>query len=947
MERLPTTKEGAIVEKKGAKQDPVGLFLEQLEQNPDLAKIKPSEADLSYLSAEQRAESLWATFQNIKGLMSGRKRRGEKTKEGQLAPADQKKLELGFSILKKLYEDEETQAVYLKANQEYLQEIDSINGDYEKYQALDCQIKEAQSAFDASAKNMFTKRGEGADEVDILMFETNQRQLEIARRQLEELIREKPELGGLVEYETLRDYSTQLRKENFIWSPSRRKLLEEIEMAALSGKPILLSGESGTGKTRLVEQASLTLTGRINNETPGKDVRFQDLIAKPKIGTDGATYYEYKEIGEAVTGKDTTLEQQPQHGGRIIADDEFNLLPTAEQTERLARIAAWTPGKRVRMPVTNEEVTIAPKFLYCAMVNLASERYDRKKIPPEVLRKFAKADVDYPEQTGSNPEIYEMMLAALMDENGRVRAAKEELEPFYEYREEAKSVKKNGETIKRTVRIRELKNQKQEGTKTIPAGGFLWRLASVINELNKSFSHRETALKSKGEAQYLKDLVIDMGTILGWLKEYSTFGRSGNLQNFMAKKLNSQFLSKAAYSADDRQLVKEFLKYYGIDIAKPIEEEPKFEILKLLDIGLLSPRVAYEKVIEEEPVLTEAYFITEEGERVEYYIKPFEEGGKKYIPGQVMQNTGDSRLYEFMGITKADGAPVLLPYKEKAKKSKERKPETVSLTVERAQEIMGADFLGAEAVEKTFGFMPEVVPALPFSENDLERAKELNQFLVLRLDQTTDGKPLTMKEINKMLEKQIKKEGKGKILFDTDWYKNENFFTKDTPKLSWALVSKAEIPSSTSKNYLQQTEQVTKYLADAVFKDIDLDKVPQEYVEAMAEFEAQKADIKDLMSIDPTTGLAKNWQEAARRLSELKINQLTRQSPVEVLYDFLMYLQNNNSRLMESKYTWTYRRDSAGELVYFGSSDAAGASVLGWAPDAVRGGLGVAFSRSL
>jgi len=349
MEKLKLNREKG---REATKQDPVGLFLKQLEQNTKLADIKPSKTDLSYLSPEQRAESLWATFQNLKGLISGRKK------------GDETRFNLTVSILKKLYEDEETQAVYLKANQEHLQEIDSINGDYEKYQALDRQIKEARAAFDASAKNMFTKRGEGADEVDILIFETNQRQLEITRRQLEELISEKPELGGLVEYETLRNYSAQLRKENFIWSPSRRKLLEEIEMAALSGKPILLSGESGTGKTRLVEQASLVLTGRINNETPGKDVRFQDLIAKPKISVDGATYYEYKEIGEAVTGKDTTLERQPQHDGRIVADDEFNLLPTTEQTERLARIATWTPGKRVRMPVTNEEVTIAPNFLY-------------------------------------------------------------------------------------------------------------------------------------------------------------------------------------------------------------------------------------------------------------------------------------------------------------------------------------------------------------------------------------------------------------------------------------------------------------------------------------------------------------------------------------------------------------------------------------------------------
>ena len=41
--------------------------------------------------------------------------------------------------------------------------------------------------------------------------------------------------------------------------------------------------------------------------------------------------------------------------------------------------------------------------------------------------------------------------------------------------------------------------------------------------------------------------------------------------------------------------------------------------------------------------------------------------------------------------------------------------------MEMAQEIMRADFLGPDAVEKTFGFMPEVIPALQFSESDLER----------------------------------------------------------------------------------------------------------------------------------------------------------------------------------------------------------------------------------
>ena len=290
-----------------------------------------------------------------------------------------------------------------------------------------------------------------------------------------------------------------------------------------------------------------------------------------------------------------------------------------------------------------------------------------------------------------------------------------------------------------------------------------------------------------------------------------------------------------------------------------------------------------------------------------------------------------------MGVTKNEGRPVLLPYKEKVRRTQEKR-EDKKMTTERAREILGTDFFGPEAVEKTFGFTPENIPDIQFSENDLERAKELGQFLILRADQTTNGKPLTMQEMNKMLEAKLKKAKKGKILWSVDWYANEDFYTKDTPKLSWALVSKTEIPGSTSKNHLQQTEQMVEYLMNQVFKDVDPDKIPQEYTEAIEELNAQKAEIAQLIK--------DNWQEAALRLSNLKINKLLRQLPVEAIYDWLVYLENNNVRLMEGKYTWTHRRDSSGRLVSVGYFASAGASVSHWTPDAVDGALGVSFSRS-
>jgi hypothetical protein len=99
-------------------------------------------------------------------------------------------------------------------------------------------------------------------------------------------------------------------------------------------------------------------------------------------------------------------------------------------------------------------------------------------------------------------------------------------------------------------------------------------------------------------------------------------------------------------------------------------------------------------------------------------------------------------------------------------------------SIEKAKEILGGDCLGAEAVEKTFGLKLESakIPAIPFSATELERAKSLGQMLVLRANKGPDGKPLTMQAMNNLLKEKYKKAG-SKLLYDTDWYKGEEFYT--------------------------------------------------------------------------------------------------------------------------------------------------------------------------
>ncbi|MBU4367367.1 hypothetical protein KKC49_00675 [Patescibacteria group bacterium] len=274
--------------------------------------------------------------------------------------------------------------------------------------------------------------------------------------------------------------------------------------------------------------------------------------------------------------------------------------------------------------------------------------------------------------------------------------------------------------------------------------------------------------------------------------------------------------------------------------------------------------------------------------------------------------------------------------------------EKLFVSPEKAKEIMGnEDFLGQEAVEIAFGIKlnKQEIPRIPFKKEELERAKELGQFLVLRTDKASDGQSLTMEKMNEFLQTEFQQRNKGKILYDIDWHKDEDFFKKDTPKLEWALTSKEVIPNSTSKNHLEQTGIIADYLKNQVFKDKQL---PKQYEEAIQEFNQYHQDnFQNKTKGEIKTIIKSNRKEYAQQLSELKINRLTRQSVSEALYDILIYFQNNNQRLLENKFTWTKRSSSDGALVHIGYFNSEGADVNRWHLETADGRLGVSFSRGL
>ena len=227
------------------------------------------------------------------------------------------------------------------------------------------------------------------------------------------------------------------------------------------------------------------------------------------------------------------------------------------------------------------------------------------------------------------------------------------------------------------------------------------------------------------------------------------------------------------------------------------------------------------------------------------------------------------------------------------------------------------------------------------TREDLTQAKEHGEQLYYLPDTFTPeivakhsfpNNSITMQRLYTVFPKA--KDGK-KLLYDTGWYKNEDFFKNEKPRTGWRLTSKDVLPDSTSKNYLQQTDLLITHLTTSTYKDRPL---PQEYADAFSEYATKKDQIQTLMTGD-------KWKDASKMLSELKITQLLRETPVEAILRLVLNSYAKDHKPLPSTYTWTSRRASGGNLVLVGSIDYDGAIVYNFDPSYTNGILGVCLSR--
>lgn len=438
----------------------------------------------------------------------------------------------------------------------------------------------------------------------------------------------------------------------------------------------------------------------------------------------------------------------------------------------------------------------------------------------------------------------------------------------------------------------------------------------IQNGYDKEVGQHYGKPSAKGEKPKLSKAVLDPGAVLSLLSGFQQSRARGlSLQAHIEKGL-SDFIGKRDYPESDRDLIIRILvskTFFQDKTAKDFN-------IKGLDDNMLSalkgaPKTEKEKEAEQAQTKQKQSLSLKELASLD----PYGLRRQKHLEG-----AGD-----FFGkAPQTEGGG---------------KPETIGGTsLERAAEIMQENFLGPEAIQATFGFVPDVVPPIPWTETELEEAKTRNEILILQTDKDQNGNPISMKWMN---EKVGGKTGDNKkLLYSNDdsgalkpdaWYKAEAFYLNEPVTAGWKLVSKETIADTTAKNYLEQTEILINCLKTEIFKNQSL---PKEYAEAVEEFEKEKFSIAAIIDSD--------WQTAGDKLYALKITKLIRESAPDILYRLTMEEKVHQSRLL-SNYSWSSSRDSGGIFASLGDFDSRGADVDGYGPRVRGGALGAVLPRTL
>jgi len=462
------------------------------------------------------------------------------------------------------------------------------------------------------------------------------------------------------QYENLKEYKRQLDK-GFVWLPSRKKIHQETVSAILNHRWPSEIGEAGSGKSDQADAAAIELTGYPPTTIECESITGEtQLIGEQAIDSEtGGSYIKYGPLKQAFTGYEDSRQKEPTFKtGRIARFDESGRLGPK----------AYSIIKKTRQMKPGDDFYGHPVLPGAGAIwtsNPVGPRYpDRHAPDPAMRRELAEINVDYPEMSKENPELYEFALTALLDENNHISVAQEELAPAYE----KKDIPENQREVLEDGSIVIAKDEVIENMADARHGA-LWRFATAIKSLQDSFvygnaeteKYPDTILRFKedtdgnieittdgsGEPLTLSTSTVTLGELASWMtgfnerrqKQDAEF-RVDSLGEWLNFKINT-YLKQADKA--DKEKIKAIFEYFHFLEAQTLN----FRNAKPLtpkEIGYLSPRVPRPVYLEKPPE-----DIPADEERPVASVK--EKEAKEYETRQVLLESGEKALLKVREFT--------------------------------------------------------------------------------------------------------------------------------------------------------------------------------------------------------------------------------------------------------------------------------------------------------
>ena len=521
--------------------------------------------------------------------------------------------------IKVLFDDQETRDVfsetYAEARVDAKQYRMSDLGKTWKH--LNEQIGRLEKEFQQVERALFLRTVEGKSNVSaarskaerlagrLLALKTQRENLKTLNLEHVPYTSENTDVAAAFQFEMDKRGADQLRR-GFMWLPSREKIHTDTVAALQNGRWPVLVGEAGTGKSDQADAAALELTGSLPTEleceaTTGEKQMIKDVAIDDETG---GSYQEYGSLMRAFTGFEDSREKTPSHDkGRIVRFDESGRLGPK----------AYSVIKKARQKAAGDDFYGHPVLPGAAAIwttNPTGTRYpDRRSVDPAMRREIAEIYVDYPDQSAENPEGFEFMYRALLDDNYHIPVAEAELAPAYikhEFSNEEKYHLGDGRIVVGEDLLIEDGADQHHGS--------LWRLANAVKALQNSFIYGNKppeeippdALRFKedmdgnitletatGELLTLSSSTITLGEVQSWMQGFKDRLQKQNEAFQVASfsewiKLKIDIYLKQVDQADRAKARAIFDHFHLFDAAPNLKDLKPITPKK---IGYLSPRV--------------------------------------------------------------------------------------------------------------------------------------------------------------------------------------------------------------------------------------------------------------------------------------------------------------------------------------------------------------------